>query len=81
MFVSITLAVLFIVGMLVYAVVAVRNIWKEQNDATEAFYAEALPVLTETRDNWKAANDQTEANVRAYFAEKGIPFPETTNAL
>ena len=74
----IALAALFIIALLAYTVVAVRNIWKEQAEAEATFYAAALPVLTETRDKMKAANDQTEKNIREYFAEKGIPYPETS---
>lgn len=81
MFISITLAVLFIIGMLVYTSVAIARIWRDQNEASEAFNAEVLEKLTKTRDNWKAANDQTEKNVRAYFAEKGIPFNENYNRV
>lgn len=81
MFLSITLAALFIIAMVIYAAVAIRDIWKEQAEAEATVYALALPVLRDTRDKMKAANDQTEANIREYFAEKGIPFNENYNAL
>lgn len=74
----IALAALFIIGLLAYTVVAVRNIWKEQNDATAAFYAEVQPVLEETRDNWKRANDKFEGELRQWYADHDMEFP---NAL
>ena len=78
MFLAITFAALFIIALLAYTVVAVRNIWKEQNDATAAFYAEALPVLETTRDNLKASNDKFEGELRTWYADHDMEFP---NAL
>lgn len=71
-------AALFIIALLAYAVIAVRNIWSEQDAATAAFYEEVLPALKDTHSKMKAANDQTEKGLREYFAEKGIPYPETS---
>ena len=75
---SITFAALFIIALLAYTLVAVRSIWREQAEAEAAFYAAALPALKDTHSKMKAANDQTEKGLREYFAEKGIPYPETS---
>jgi hypothetical protein len=72
MILAIVAAALFIIGLLVYTIIAVRDIWSQQDEA----YALVLPALKDTHSKLKAANDQTEKNVREYFAEKGIPFPE-----
>jgi hypothetical protein len=72
MILAIVAAALFIIGLLVYTIIAVRDIWSQQDEA----YALVLPALRDTHSKLKAANDQTEKNVREYFAEKGIPFPE-----
>ena len=73
-----TFAALFIIALLVYAVIAVRNIWSEQDAASAALYAEVLPVLETTRDNLKASNDKFEGELRTWYADHDMEFP---NAL
>jgi hypothetical protein len=76
MILAITLTALFIIGLLVYTIFAVRDIWSQQDEA----YAAILPALKDTHSKLKAANDQTEKKVREYFAENGIPFPDNHTA-
>jgi len=72
---ALSLGVVVIISLSVYTIVAIRNIWREQERAASVGNELVLKTLRDTHAKLKAANDQTEKNVREHFAKMGIPFP------